>query len=148
MAINHKPKIDNSEIIYMSANYLEIVEQVAQNLEPIIEKIDSLEFCPWSWDESYHLLRELATAVEQIKNLNEQLESILLDDTFYNDMQNKAVVENIEEAYHCFDEFSCYFIKLESLVLEEGPKDYYETDYDYLSAQLKKAKQHLDQILT
>ena len=33
------------------------------------------------------------------------------------------------------------------LVLEEGPKDYYETDYDYLSTQLKKAKQHLDQIL-
>ena len=132
----------------MSANYLEIVKQVAPQLEPIIEKIDSLEFCPWSWDESYHLLRELATAVEQIKNLNEQLEFILLDDTFYNDMQNKAVVENIEEAYHCFDEFSCHFIKLESLVLEEGPKDYYETDYDYSSAQLKKAKQHLEQILT
>ena len=132
----------------MSANHLELVKQVAQNLEPIIEKIDSLEFCPWSWDESYHLLRELATAVEQIKNLNEQLEFILLDDTFYNDMQNKAVVENLSEVYNCFDEFSCHFNKLESLVLEEGPKDYYETDYDYLSAQLKKAKQHLDLILT
>ena len=131
----------------MSANYLEIVKQVAQQLESIIEKIDSLEFCPWSWDESYHLLRELATAVEQIKNLNEQLESIFDDETFCDDMQNKAIVENLDEVYNCFDEFSCHFIKLESLVLEEGPKDYYETDYDYLSAQLKKAKQHLDQIL-
>ena len=132
----------------MSANHLELVKQIAQNLEPIIEKIDSLEFCPWSWDESYHLLRELATAVEQIKNLNEQLESIFDDETFCDDMQNKAFVENLEEADGCFDAFSCHFIRLESLVLEEGPKDYYETDYDYLSAQLKKAKQHLEQILT
>ena len=132
----------------MSANHLELVKQIAQNLEPIIEKIDSLEFSPWSWDESYHLLRELATAVEQIKNLNEQLESIFDDETFCDDVQNKAFVENLDEVYYCFDAFSCHFIRLESLVLEEGPKDYYETDYDYLSAQLKKAKQHLDQILT
>ena len=132
----------------MKPDYLELVKQVAQQQEPIIEKIDSLEFCPWSWDESYHLLRELATAVDQLKNLNEQLESIFDDDTFCNDLQNKAFVENLNEVYNCFDEFSCHFVKLESLVLEEGPKDYYETDYDYLSAQLKKAKQHLDLILT
>ena len=29
---------------------------------------------------------------------------------------------------------------------EEGLKEYYDQDYNYLSAQLKKAKQHLDQI--
>ena len=132
----------------MLANYLEIVKQVAQNLEPIIEKIDSLEFCPWSWDESYHLLRELATAVEQLNEISKQLDPIFNDEIFCNDVQNKAFVENLEEADGCFDAFSCHFIRLESLVLEEGPKDYYETDYDYLSAQLKKAKQHLEQILT
>ena len=133
----------------MSANYLEIVKQVAQDLEPIIEKIDSLDFCPIMWDESYALLHELEDIVKKIDEISEeQLPSILDDDAFCNNSQNKAFVENIEEAYHCFDEFSCHFIKLESLVLEEGPKDYYETDYDYLSAQLKKAKQHLEQILT
>ena len=39
----------------MSANYLELVKQVDQQLEPIIEKIDSLEYWPFTWEESYHL---------------------------------------------------------------------------------------------
>ena len=29
---------------------------------------------------------------------------------------------------------------------EEGPKEWYDEDYEYLSAQLKKTKQHLYQI--
>ena len=43
----------------MSANYLEIVKQVAQDLESIIEKTDSLVYWPWDWYESYDLLRGL-----------------------------------------------------------------------------------------
>ena len=132
----------------MSANYLEIVKQVAQQLESIIEKTDSLVYWPWDWYESYDLLRGLEDAVEQLNELSKQLDPIFNDEIFCNDVQNKAFVENLDEVYYCFDAFSCHFIRLESLVLEEGPKDYYETDYDYLSAQLKKAKQHLEQILT
>ena len=131
----------------MSANYLELVKQVAQQLEPIIEKIDSLEFCPCCWDESYELLRELETAVEQIDNLSEQLESIFDDDTFCDDVQNKTFVENLDEACDSLDAFSWHFRKIYSVLEGEGPKEWYNKDYDYLSTQLKKAKQHLSQIL-
>ena len=131
----------------MSANYLELVKQVAQQLEPIIEKIDSLEFCPCCWDESYELLRELETAVEQIDNLSEQLEPIFDDDTFCDDVQNKTFVENLDEACDSLDAFSWHFRKIYSVLEEEGPKEWYNKDYDYLSTQLKNAKQHLSQIL-
>ena len=131
----------------MSANYLELVKQVAQQLEPIIEKIDSLEFCPCCWDESYELLRELETAVEQIDNLSEQLEPIFDDDTFCDDVQNKTFVENLDEACDSLDAFSWHFRKIYSVLEEEGPKEWYNKDYDYLSTQLKKAEQHLSQIL-
>ena len=104
----------------MSANHLETIKQLAQHMETIIEKIDGLEFCPVTWDDSYRLLRELETAVEQIDNLSEQLD---------------------------FIDFSMHFSRIYSVLEEEGPKEWYDKDYDYLSAQLKKAKQHLDQIL-
>ena len=131
----------------MSANHIELVKQVAQQLEPIIEKIDGLVYCPFTWDESYHLLRELKTAVAQIDELSEQLYPIFDDDSFCNDVQNKAFVENLGEVDGCFIDFSSHFSKIENVLEEEGPKDNYEVDYDFLSAQLKKAKQHLDQIL-
>ena len=131
----------------MSANHLELVKQVAQQLEPIIEKIDSLEFCPFTWDESYHLLRELKTAVAQIDELSEQLYPIFDDDSFCDDVQNKAVVDNLEEVDNCFNAFSTHFSKIYSVLEEEGPKEWYDEDYEYLSAQLKQAKQYLDQIL-
>ena len=131
----------------MSANHLELVKQVAQDLETIIEKIDSLVFWPITWDDSYSLLRELETAVEQIDTLSEQLEPIFFDDSFWNDPQNKDFVENIEEANNCFTAFSWHFSRIDSVLEEEGPKEWYDEDYDYLSSQLKKAKQHLDQIL-
>ena len=131
----------------MSANYLELIKQVTQHLETIIEKIDSLDFCPITWDDSYFLLRELETAVERIDKLSEQLEPIFFDDSFWNDPQNKDIVENIEEADKCFIEFSSHFSRIDSVLEEEGPKEWYDKDYEYLSAQLKKAKQHLDQIL-
>ena len=131
----------------MSANYLEIVKQVAQDLEPIIEKIDSLDFCPIMWDESYALLHELEDAVAQIDQLSEQLGPIFLDDTFWNDPQNKDFVENITVADHCFVDFSSRFSRISSVLEDEGPKEWYDEDYEYLSAQLKQAKQHLDQIL-
>lgn len=130
----------------MSANYLELIKQVTQHLGTIIEKIDSLDFCPITWDDSYFLLRELETAVEQIDKLSEQLEPIFSDDSFWNDPQNKDLVKNIEETDKCFIEFSSHFSRIDS-VLEEGPKEWYDKDYEYLSAQLKKAKQHLVQIL-
>lgn len=131
----------------MSANYLELIKQVTQHLGTIIEKIDSLDFCPITWDDSYFLLRELETAVEQIDKLSEQLEPIFSDDSFWNDPQNKDLVKNIEEADNCFIEFSSHFSRIDSVLEEEGPKEWYDKDYEYLSAQLKKAKQHLDQIL-
>ena len=131
----------------MSANYLELIKQVAQHLETIIEKTGSLVFWPITWDDSYSLLRELETAVEQIDTLSEQLEPIYFDDSFWNDSQNKAFVENIEEADKCFIEFSSYFNSIDSVLEEEGPKEWYKKDGEYLSAQLKKAKQHLNQIL-
>ena len=131
----------------MSANYLELIKQVTQHLGTIIEKIDSLDFCPITWDDSYFLLRELETAVEQIDKLSKQLEPIYFDDSFWNDSQNKAFVENIEEADKCFIEFSSYFNSIDSVLEEEGPKEWYKKDGEYLSAQLKKAKQHLDQVL-
>ena len=131
----------------MSANYLELIKQVTQHLGTIIEKIDSLDFCPITWDDSYFLLRELETAVEQIDKLSEQLEPIYFDDSFWNDPQNKDIVENIEEADNCFIEFSSHFSRIDSVLEEEGPKEWYDKDYEYLSAQLKKAKQHLVQIL-
>ena len=131
----------------MSANYLELIKQVTQHLETIIEKIDSLDFCPITWDDSYFLLRELETAVEQIDKLSEQLEPIFFDDSFWNDPQNKDFVENIEEANNCFTAFSWHFSRIYSVLEEEGPRENYEKDGEYLSAQLKKAKQHLDQVL-
>ena len=131
----------------MSANYLEIVKQEAQDLEPIIEKIDSLDFCPVMWDESYALLHELEDAEAQIDQLSEQLGPIFLDDTFWNDPQNKDFVENIQAADHCFVDFSSRFSRISSVLEDEGPKEWYDEDGEYLSAQLKKAKQHLDQIL-
>ena len=131
----------------MSANYLEIVKQEAQDLEPIIEKIDSLDFCPVMWDESYALLHELEDAVAQIDQLSEQLGPIFLDDTFWNDPQNKDFVDNIQAADHCFVDFSSRFSRISSVLEDEGPKEWYDEDGEYLSAQLKKAKQHLEQIL-
>ena len=132
----------------MSANYLELVKQVAQDLEPIIEKIDSLDFCPIMWNESYALLQELEDAVAQIDQLSEQLGPIFFDDTFWNDPQNKDFVENIQAADHCFIDFSSHFSKIGHVLEDEGPKEWYDEDGEYLSAQLKKAKQHLEQILT
>ena len=130
----------------MLDNHLETIKKVAQHLETIIEKIDSLDFCPIIWEDSYFLLRELETAVEEIDKLSEQLGDILLDDSFCNDEQNKAFVENLGEADGCFIDFSSHFSKIYSVLEEEGPKEWYDEDYEYLSAQLKQAKQHLDQI--
>ena len=131
----------------MLDNHLETIKQVAQHLETIIEKIDSLDFCPIIWEDSYFLLRELETAVEDIDKLSEQLDDILLDDTFCDDVQNKAFVENLGEANGCFIDFSSHFSKIYSVLEEEGPKEWYDEDYEYFSAQLKQSKQHLDQIL-
>ena len=131
----------------MSANHLEIVKQVTQDLETIIEKIDSLDFCPIMWEDSYALLYALRDARDRIDALSEQLEPIFFDDSFWNDPQNKDFVENIKEADDCFTEFSWHFSRIDSVLEEEGPKEWYDEDYDYLSTQLKKAKQHLDQIL-
>ena len=131
----------------MSANHLDLVKQVAQELDAIIEKVDSLVFWPITWDDSYFLLRELETAVERIDKLSEQLEPIFFDDSFWNDPQNKDIVENIEEADNCFNAFSWHFSKIYSVLEEEGPRENYEEDGEYLSTQLKKTKQHLDQIL-
>lgn len=131
----------------MLDNHLETIKQVAQHLETIIEKIDSLDFCPIIWEDSYFLLHELETAVEEIDKLSEQLDDMLLDDTFCDDVQNKAFVENLGEANGCFIDFSSHFSKIYSVLEEEGPKEWYDEDYEYLSAQLKHAKQHLDQIL-
>ena len=131
----------------MSANHLETIKQVVQRLEPIIEKIDSLEFCPFTWEESYHLLRELEAAVEQIDKLYDQLEPIVLDDSFCDDILNKAIVENVNKVCDCFELFSWHFSKIYSALEEEGPREEYKVDYDYLSTQLQNAKQHLDQIL-
>jgi hypothetical protein len=131
----------------MSANHLELVKQVAQELDAIIEKVDSLEFCPIMWEDSYALLYALRDAQDRIDALSEQLDPIYSDDSFWNDPQNKAFVENIEEADNCFIEFSSHFSRIDSVLEEEGPKEWYDKDYEYLSAQLKKAKQHLDQIL-
>ena len=131
----------------MSANHLELVKQVAQELDAIIEKVDSLDFCPIIWEDSFALLYELRDTVERIDKLSEQLEPIFFDDSFWNDPQNKDIVENIEEADNCFNAFSWHFSKIYSVLEEEGPRENYEEDGEYLSTQLKKAKQHLDQIL-
>ena len=131
----------------MSANYLELIKQVTQHLETIIKKIDSLDFCPIFWEDSFALLYELRDTVEQIDQLSEQLGPIFLDDTFWNAPQNKDFVENIQATDHCFIEFSSHFSRIDSVLEEEGPKEWYDKDYEYLSAQLKKAKQHLVQIL-
>ena len=131
----------------MSANHLETIKQVAQHLDTVIEKIDGLEFCPVTWDDSFFLLRELETAVTEIDKLSEQLGDILLDDTFCDDVQNKAFVENLGEANGCFIDFSSHFSKIYSVLEEEGPKEWYDEDYKFLSAQLKIAKHHLNQIL-
>ena len=57
----------------MLDNHLETIKQVAQHLETIVEKIDSLDFCPILWEDSYFLLHELEAAEEQIDNLSAQL---------------------------------------------------------------------------
>lgn len=131
----------------MSANHLELVKQVAQELDAIIEKIDSLDFCPIIWEDSYALLYALRDARDRIDALSEQLEPIYFDDSFWNDPQNKDFVENIEEANNCFTAFSWHFSRIDSVLEEEGPKEWYDEDYEYLSAQLKKSKQHLDKII-
>ena len=131
----------------MSANHLELVKQVAQELDAIIEKVDSLEFWPIMWEDSYALLYALRDARDQIDALSEQLEPIYFDDSFWNDPQNKDFVENIEEAAKCFTAFSWHFSRIDSVLEEEGPRENYEEDGEYLSAQLKKAKQHLNQIV-
>ena len=132
----------------MSANYLELIKQVTQHLGTIIEKIDSLDFCPIVWEESYALLHELEDAVEKIDQLSEEeLSPIFLDDSFCNDAQNKAFVENIQAADHCFIDFSSHFSRISSVLEAEGPKEWYDEDGEFLSTPLKKAKQHLDQIL-
>ena len=128
----------------MTADYLELIRQVKQSLESIIEKTDSLVFWPITWDDSYHLLRELEAAVEQIDKLSEQLDDVLLDDAFCADIQNNAIVENLGVAYNCFTDFSWHFSRIYSALKEEGPRENYEKDGEYLSAQLKKAKQHLN----
>ena len=131
----------------MITDYLELIRQVKQSLELIIEKIDSLDFCPITWDDSYLLLNELEAAVAEIDKLSEQLYPIFSDDSFCNDTQNKDLVKNIKEADNCFNAFSTHFSKIYSVLEEEGPRECYDQDYNYLSAQLKKAKQHLNQIL-
>ena len=131
----------------MSANHLELVKQVTQELDAIIEKVDSLEFWPIMWEDSYALLYALRDARDRIDALSEQLEPIYFDDSFWNDPQNKDFVENIEEAANCFTAFSWHFSRIDSVLEEEGPRENYEEDGEYLSAQLKKAKQHLDQIV-
>jgi hypothetical protein len=131
----------------MSANHLELVKQVAQELDAIIEKVDSLDFCPIMWEDSYALLYALRGVQDRIDALSEQLDPIYSDDSFWIDPQNKAFVENIEEADKCFMEFSSYFNRIDSVLEEEGPKEWYDNDGEYLSAQLKKAKQHFNQIL-
>lgn len=123
----------------MSANHLETIKQVVQRLEPIIEKIDCLEFCPFTWEESYHLLRELEAAVEQIDKLYDQLEPIVLDDSFCDDILNKTIVENVNKVCDCFELFSWHFSKIYSALEEEGPREEYKVDYDYLSTQLQNA---------
>ena len=131
----------------MSANHLELVKQVAQELDAIIEKVDSLEFWPIMWEDSYALLYALRDARDRIDALSEQLEPIYFDDSFWNDPQNKDFVENIDEAANCFTAFSWHFSRIDSVLEEEGPRENYEEDGEYLSAQLKKAKQHLNQIV-
>ena len=131
----------------MTTDYLELIRQVKQSLESIIEKIDSLDFCPITWDDSYFLLRELEATEEQIDALSEKLEPIYFDDSFWNDPLNKDLVENIDEAVNCFNAFSCHFSSIQSVLEGEGPKEWYDEDYECLSSQLKNAKQHLDQIL-
>lgn len=131
----------------MPTNHLELIKQVTQHLETIIEKVDSLDFFPITWDDSYLLLRELETAEEEIDKLSEQLDPILSDDSFCSDAQNKYLVMNIKEADNCFNAISCHFSKIYGVLEDEGPKEWYGEDYEYLSAQLKNAKQHLDQIL-
>ena len=131
----------------MSANHFELVKQVAQELDAIIEKVDSLEFWPIMWEDSYALLYALRDARDRIDALSEQLDPIYFDDSFWNDPQNKDFVENIEEAANCFTAFSWHFSRIDSVLEEEGPRENYEEDGEYLSAQLKKSKQHLDQIV-
>ena len=131
----------------MSANHVELVKQVAQELDAIIEKVDSLDFCPIMWEDSYALLYALRDAQDRIDALSEQLDPIYFDDSFWNDPQNKDIVENIEETDKCFNAFSWHFSKIYSVLEEEGPRENYEEDGEYLSTQLKKAKQHLEQIL-
>ena len=130
----------------MPTNHLETIKQVYNHLQTIIEKIDSLDFFPITWDDSYLLLHELETIQEDIYKLTEHLETIFFDESFCNDVQNKAIVENLDEVYVCFESFSMHFSRIYSVLEEEGPKEWYDQDYECLSALLKNAKRHLDQI--
>ena len=132
---------------YSIWHFMELLKQVKQHLETLIEKIDSLDFCPITWDDSFFLLRELEMVQEDIYKLTERLETISFDESFCKDVQNKAIVENLDEVYRCFESFSMYFSRIYSVLEEEGPKEWYDEDYEFLSVQLKNAKQHLDQIL-
>jgi hypothetical protein len=51
---------------------------------------------------------------------------------------------NLEEVDNCLNAFSSHFSKIYSVLEEEGPKEWYDEDYEYLSAQLKQAKQYLE----
>jgi hypothetical protein len=130
----------------MPTNHLETIKQVYNHLQTIIEKIDSLDFFPITWDDSFLLLHELETVQEDIYKLTERLETISFYESFCNDVQNKAIVENLDEVYGCFEWFSMHFSRIYSVLEDEGPKEWYDKDYECLSAQLKNAKQHLDQI--
>jgi hypothetical protein len=78
----------------MPTNHLETIKQVYNHLQTIIEKIDSLDFFPITWDDSFLLLHELETVQEDIYKLTERLETISFDESFCNDVQNKAIVES------------------------------------------------------
>ena len=96
----------------MLTNHLETIKRVSKHLQTIIEKIDSLDFCPITWDDSYLLLHELETIQEDIYKLTEQLETISFDESFCNDVLNKAIAENLDEVYVCFESFSMPFSRI------------------------------------
>ena len=91
-------------------------------------------------------MEDIVKKIDEISE--EQLPSILDDDAFCNNSQNKVFVENLTVADHCLIDFSSHFSKIGHVLEDEGPKEWYDEDGEYLSAQLKKAKQHLDQILS
>lgn len=131
----------------MPTNHLETIKQVYNHLQTIIEKIDSLDFCPIFWEDSFSLLRELEKADAELEELYDQLYTLCLEDSSNDAEQNNDLDKRIHEVYLCFAEFSMHFSKIYSVLEEEGPKEWYDQDYEHMSAQLKNAKQHLEQIL-